>query len=136
MSKDYSRRSLSSDKYKTDSWIYDGLFNGCTYQSGWFDPCPIDYNSKTDLNSLELEWNYDKYFINPPYSNPLPWVKKAIETHNQTGATIVMLLKHDTSTKWYKLFHEFGAKILLVNGRLKHGTDKTCAFPSILAILF
>lgn len=55
----------------------------------------------------------------PPYSNPRPWVKKAIESttgyrqdeyHDQngwgyTGAAerVVMLVKNDPSTSWYQL---------------------------------
>jgi site-specific DNA-methyltransferase (adenine-specific) len=55
----------------------------------------------------------------PPYSNPLPWVQKAIESttgyrqdewrdHNGWGYTgaaerVVMLVKNDPSTTWYGL---------------------------------
>ena len=52
-----------------------------------------------------------------------------------SAGTIVMLLKHDTSTEWYRLLHEAGAKFLLVNGRLKHQTGRACAFPSVLAVM-
>jgi len=82
---------------------------------------------------LETSWGM-KTFVNPPYSNPLPWVEKAIEEH-EAGRTIVMLLKHDTSTRWYALLHEAGAKFLMVQGRLKHQTGRSAAFPSVLAVL-
>lgn len=117
-----------SDSYKTDSWILS-MFEH------WFDPCPFnpEFDNQKDIDGLEISWGL-KTFVNPPYSNPLPWVIKAIE-ENQVGRTVVMLLKHDSSTKWFSLLHQAGAKFLMVQGRLKHQTGKSCAFPSILAVL-
>jgi len=43
-----------------------------------------------------------------------------------------MLLKHDSSTEWYRLIHESGGYILMINKRLKHQTGKVAPFPSIL----
>jgi hypothetical protein len=76
----------------------------------------------------------DKTFVNPPYSDPLSWVKVAIE-ENKKGKFIVMLLKVDTSTKWFSLLQNHGAKFLWINGRLKYNTGKPAPFPSMLAIL-
>ena len=138
---------MSSDDYRTDQWILDLFPN-------FFDPCPYKGIHLKD-NGLHMSWNYADYdgvFVNPPYSNPKVWVEKAIlEQHKAnkfsncniypddyfqgSALTIVMLLKHDTSTEWYRLLHEAGAKFLLVNGRLKHQTAKACAFPSVLAVL-
>ena len=39
-------------------------------------------------------------FMNPPYSNPPPWIAKGVEEQKK-GKTIVMLLRVDTSTAWY-----------------------------------
>lgn len=130
MKKDFPRKSLSHDKYKTDQW----LWNLCVDDSTW-DPCPIDWNPDKHGCSLAMDWTANRIFINPPYSNPLPWVEKAIETHQSCGTFVALLLKHDTSTKWYKLLHEAGAHILMVSGRLKYGTSRGAAFPSILVVL-
>lgn len=136
-----------SDDYKTDQWILDLFPN-------FFDPCPYKGIHLKD-NGLEMSWNYADYdgvFVNPPYSNPKVWVEKAILEYHKaikytncdiypddffegSARTIVMLLKHDTSTEWYRLLHEAGAKFLLVNGRLKHQTGSSCAFPSVLAVI-
>lgn len=125
--KDNPRRALASDSYRTDKWIL-GIFED------WFDPCPYNPNwSENCVDGLKIDW-VDKTFVNPPYSNPKPWVQKAILTHNLFGGRIAMLLKHDSSTEWYRLIHESGAKILLVNGRLKHQTTNSCAFPSMIAV--
>jgi len=119
---------VSGDNYPTDFWIMN-LF------STWFDPCPL--NPNPIISGLDLPWgeNHERIFVNPPYSNPLPWVEKAISEIKHYPCTIVMLLKHDTSTKWYAKLHEAGARFLLVNGRLKHGTTKAAPFPSMLAVL-
>jgi hypothetical protein len=122
---DYPKRDLSSDNYKTDTWILR-LFDG------WFDPCP--FNPEWQVDGLKLNWP-DRTFINPPYSNPKPWVEKAIEVNRQEGYTIALLLKHDSSTEWFRLLHEAGARALLVNGRLKHQTRTGAAFPSVIFIL-
>lgn len=113
----------------------------------WFDPCPIYWDRETHPDGLKIDWaeaivniSQDEgfwicgAFVNPPYSNPLPWVKKAIAEYNK-GITIVLLLKHDSSTQWYRLLHEAGAYFLPITGRLKYGTRGPANFPSILAVL-
>jgi len=118
---------MPNDNYPTDNWI-KSMFDPIM----WFDPCPLDPNYFVD--GLDREWDYDRIYINPPYSNPLPWVRRAIEQARK-GSIVVLLLKHDSSTKWYRELHEAGARFLMVQGRLKHGTGKTAPFPSILAVL-
>lgn len=122
---------MSGDNYPTDSWILD-LFEG------WLDPCPLDPLFKED--GLECVWGLQVpfgkgVFVNPPYSDPLPWVEKAIQENKANNITIVMLLKHDSSTKWYRLLHEAGAHFLMFQGRLKHGTGRSAPFPSVLVVL-
>ena len=126
---DFPKRALSHDNYTTDSWLKWDLFEG------WFDPCPFNPDqAHTGVDGLAIDWE-DRTFVNPPYSNPLPWVKKAIQQNSYFGHTIALLLKHDSSTEWYRLLHEFGAHFLLVGERLKHGTTKGAAFPSVLVII-
>lgn len=115
---------MTNDNYATDEWILS-LFED------WFDPCPL--NEDPQIDGLEIEWK-KKTFVNPPYSKPLLWVKKAIE-ENKKGNTIALLLRVDTSTEWFKLLHENNAKILWINKRLKHRTGKPANFPSMLVIL-
>ena len=113
-----------SDNYATDKQIM-------TLFDDWFDPCPLDENPSID--GLKIEW-HNKTYVNPPYSKPLPWVLKAIE-ESKKGKTVVMLLRMDTSTKWFKELQESGAMFLWINGRLRFNTGKPANFPSMLAIL-
>lgn len=125
---------VPSDSWLTPQWIID-LVGEC------FDPCPFkpDFNAESDVDGLRIEWP-QRTFVNPPYSDVKVWVLKALREHKQ-GKTVIMLLKHDSSTKWYKMLHEAGAYILPIQGRLhfRNSLDSSCkmraSFPSILAVL-
>lgn len=117
-------KSKKSDCYSTPNYLRK-IF------SGYYDPCPIS-NGELRNNDGLGDWK-DKTFVNPPYSNPLPWVLKAIE-ENKKGKEIILLLKCDPSTNVYRILHENKAHILLFNERIKFN-GKTPNFPSMLAIL-
>lgn len=55
-------------------------------------------------------------WMNPPYSNPLPWVMKAAE-ESRKGLIVVGLLPDDRSTKWYQAGIEGHASLALVPNR-------------------
>lgn len=116
---------MSSDDYPTDTWIK-------TLFENWYDPCKLSNGELREFDGLG-SWK-DRTFVNPPYSNPLAWVRNAIKENNK-GKTIVLLLKVDTSTKWFSELQNNGAKFLWVNGRLNYKTGKPAPFPSMLAIL-
>lgn len=118
-----------SDSRATPKWLMNVFSN-------WFDPCPL--NLKPSVNGLELEWK-DKTYVNPPYSNPLPWVKKAIE-ENKKGKTIALLLRLDTTTEAFRLLRDAGVHMFYCGERLrfiKIGEEKNylSPFPSVLYIL-
>jgi len=112
-----------SDNYKTPKWLMD-LF------SNWYDPCPLNNNPQID--GLRVNW-INKTYVNPPYSNPLKWVEKAIEEHKK-GKTIALLLKLDCSTRWFRALVDNGAHIMFINERVKFN-DKAPPFPNALFIL-
>lgn len=112
------------DNYESPKWILD-LF------SEWFDPCPLNPTPK--INGLNIDWK-NKTFVNPPYSNPLPWIEKAI-LENKKGKTIVLLLKVDTSTKWFQKLVENNVRLFWINKRLKFNGKSPAPFPSMLAVL-
>jgi len=98
---------------------------------GWFDPCPLNSDYKTD--GLSIDWE-DKTYVNPPYSNPLGWVRKAIE-ESKKGKLIVMLLRVDTSTKWFAELVEAGAHFFWASQRIKFVGKGSPNFASMLVIL-
>lgn len=117
-------QTKKSDQFPSDEWILRTF-------DDWFDPCPL--NDSPTIDGLTIEWK-DKTYVNPPYSNPLPWVRKAI-AESRGGKRIVMLLKMDTSTKWFAELQQAGAEFVWLSKRLKYGTNCAAPFPSMLVFL-
>lgn len=112
---------MSKDNYPTPNWLLQ-IFEG------WFDPCPLNPNPKID--GLNIDWR-TKTYVNPPYSKPLEWVQKAIR-EMQKGNLIVMLLRADSSTKYFQLCQEYG-EVIYFGRRIKFN-GKTPYFASMLVI--
>ena len=111
-----------NDNWKTPSWLMVHFKNH-------FDPCPVNFKR----DGLKINWK-NPSFVNPPYSCPEKWVFKAIEEAKK-GKNIVMLLRVDPSTKWYRYLIEQDVYIAFFNRRLRY-SDKTPAnFPSMLVFL-
>lgn len=73
--------------------------------------CQLHFTEEND--SLSFDWaevietfhNHDKdknryVWLNCPYSNPMPWVKKSLEAQSK-GLGVVMLLNADHSVGWF-----------------------------------
>ncbi len=139
---------MANDLWETPQYIFDWLDEEFNFE---LDVAASQENTKCGLfwskefSALDRSWNLynvktgkhaeNKCFMNPPYSNPLPWVKKAYE-ESQKGCTVVCLLPADISTKW---FHEWvigKAEIRLVRGRISFDGNKKGApkFGSMIAI--
>ena len=112
-----------SDNYQTDSWLM-------TLFEDWHDPCPFRSVEEDGWTNGLIEPWPGKSFVNPPYSDPLPWVRKAI-VESRRGNPVVMLLKHDSSTRWYRELQEAGARILPIFGRLKFRTGPQASIPTV-----
>jgi hypothetical protein len=117
-----------NDECATPKWIKEGLF------AGWFDPCPLS-KGLVLRDGLRTEWLGNKIFINPPYSNVMPWVEKAV-LECKKGKTVVLLVKNDSSTKWYAKLHEAGAHFIAPFERLIFNDGKAAPFASVLAVLY
>lgn len=88
------------------------------------DPCATKSTAKApkyytiDDNGLKKKW-LGRVFVNPPFSNPLPWVRKAARQVEKGNAdVVVMLLPCSMATNW---FHEWVlpyAQIHYIKGRI------------------
>jgi len=116
-----------NDEYATPDWIKNVLFEG------WYDPCPLS-QGLVERDGLYSSWDSDKIFINPPYSKPMPWIERAI-AEAQKGKTVALLVKHDSSTRWWAKLHEAGAYFLPIMGRIKFHGNKPAPFPSVIALI-
>jgi hypothetical protein len=115
------KKIMHDDSYATPEWLMDVFSN-------WFDPCPL--NDLPTFDGLCVDWGI-KTYCNPPYSEPLKWVQKAIVEMNK-GKLIVMLLRADSSTKYFQLCQEYG-EVLYFGRRIKFN-GKTPYFASMLVI--
>lgn len=78
--------------------------------------CEKFYDEKTDC--LKRWWGKGKHvWLNPPYSSPDPFVKKAIE-QMEHGNQIDMLLPADPSTAWFAEARRNAAEVIWIEGDL------------------
>ena len=123
-----------TDMWKTPSWLYRMLVGSPHSLNSLMDRTLL---SKDGIDWLQpnVSWEQNS-FVNPPYSDPLPFVLKGIEQHKKNNITVVFLLKVDTTTKWYKALVEANAHFLYFAERLHYSDSKESPpFSSMLAIL-
>ena len=132
---------MANDLWRTPQYIFDWL--NSEFEFILDAACNSD-NSKCVFgcchdrgqDGLSMDWaSFGRIWLNPPYSNPYPWVKKAYE-ESLKGCIVVCLLPADISTKW---FHEWvigKAEIRFIQGRISFDGEKKSApkFGSMIAI--
>lgn len=129
---DFTKSRISrSDNWSTPQDLYDALNREFHFND---DPCPILHDtSDLFLAGLAREWGTST-FMNPPYSKPEPFCRKAYE-ESLKGKIVVGLLRGDTSTKW---FHRWvldkADEIRFVEGRLRFSNGKPAPFASIIVV--
>jgi len=112
------------DSWATNRIFYEGLNTRFNFDP--FDPCPMDCNLE-QFNGLTAEWEGDRIFVNPPYSqkDKESFIRRGF-LESQQGKLIVLLIPASTSTK---IFHEViqpHAKIEFVKGRIAfEGIDRS-----------
>ena len=122
---DFTKSRMSDDHWRTPDKIYELLDEEFHFDD---DPCPLHGD-----DGLKRRWG-EHVFMNPPYSNPTPWVKKAYEEMTK-GSVVVGLLRGDTSTRWFHDWVLGKAELRFIRGRLHFNDSKGAApFPSIIAI--
>ncbi len=136
-----------SDLWETPQWLFDELNREFNFD---LDLCTNGDNSKcgiavTDYFDWKIDTVFNTAFMNPPYSNPLPFIKKAYE--DSKLCKIVALIKADTSTRTWGVFWDYetnkpkpGCEVRFLPKRLKFERggipSKNCAnFPSAIIIM-
>lgn len=132
-----------SDKWETPQEVFDYLdaVHGPFNLDVCAEPCTAKCESyiSFEQNALVQGWETSgKAYCNPPYSNPMPWVQKAIEEKDK-GVTTCMLLPADVSTKWFRLMAQNslyyfwrGRISFLYKGKKTHPAK----FGSVVALFF
>lgn len=113
-----------NDDWNTPKWLMKFFKN-------YYDPCPNNYIQ----DAFNVEW-HDLTYVNPPYSrgNVIKWIRKALSEANK-GKNIIMLLRVDPSTEWYKLLIENNVHIAYFNERLHFDEKESSNFSSMLVFI-
>ncbi len=139
-----------SDQWETPQALFDELskeFNFYIDLCANADNCKLWRFADDYLNTQFTEVNKGvmSAFMNPPYSNPLPFITKAWEDSKM--CCIVALIKADTSTKTFGVFWDYeknkpkpGCEVRFLSKRLKFERNgvasKNCAnFPSVIVVM-
>jgi len=78
-----------------------------------------DHADPERRNALAINWAPFRCWLNPPYSDVTPWLKKAY-AESVEGALVVTLVRLDTSTDWWRDWAMKANKIIyLVGGRIQ-----------------
>ena len=106
------------------------------------DPCCNDINNPNvpalnyyteETNGLAHDW-HGKVFMNHPYSNSKEWVPyAALQYESGNAEELVLLIKLDVSTKWWKAVSKY--PWVAVNSRVRFSGGKS-ASPFQTAIIY
>jgi phage N-6-adenine-methyltransferase len=136
--KDPAPEWWTGDEWETPQAIVDALEK----EFGAFDldPCARDETAKAanyftkDDDGLAQPW-FGQVYVNPPYSDPGPWVAKALEEVGR--ATTYLLLPAATDTGWFHDLVLAKCNVRFWRGRIKflgwHG--KTVGSPTAGSLL-
>lgn len=135
---------FNKDTYRTPKYIINYIRIRYGYWNAWIDGCASPHNAVfdsyigksgfaedfLDFDALDIVGDFADhsvcFFVNPPYSNPLPFVKRAADLKKQ-GFLVVMLLPCDKSVEWFKVIEEKATEVIDItgyyddNGRWKNG---------------
>lgn len=148
---------MTSDDWETPQWLFDELNQEFDFRidlcsswdnakCGWRVEDYLDGDS-TIIGVTNAE-SYDgtkAAFMNPPYSNPLPFIQKAYT--DSKNVKIVCLIKCDPSTKTWAVFWDYenhtpkpGVEVRFLPKRLRFEYEgkpgkHAAAFPSAIIIM-
>jgi phage N-6-adenine-methyltransferase len=86
-------------------------------------------------DGLSEEWS-GICWMNPPYGRKIgKWLKKAYESSQAHGATVVCLIPARTDTAWWHDYVMKASEIRFVRGRLKFGgVTNSAPFPNAVVV--
>jgi len=109
------------DLWQTPDFVFEYYDNRFNFQ---FDVaasqenslCENFYNEQHNALSDRCSWDGPNW-CNPPYSDIMPWVEKAVSEMGK-GRLTVMLIPADTSVKWFNKAFDNCSECHFISGRL------------------
>lgn len=129
------------DNIETPPWLFGRL--NARFRFSW-DAAASEENSYCGpiLDCLDVDWYLPAaggaIFLNPPYSNPTPFLAKAANAARFYHIPTVALLKGDPSTRWWNDWVAPFAHLIWIPRRIRFyykglPTVDVSNFPSVLA---
>lgn len=125
---------FDKNAYRTPRYLVNWIAR--RFGGVWVDGCANEHNAVFDVfigqgsgytdfldfDPLDMVMEYADasiaFFVNPPYSNPEPFVERAAALRQQ-GYLVVMLLPADKSTRWYQVIHDNATEVIdIIGGRI------------------
>lgn len=118
---------FNKDMYQTPDFIFNYMnrkyrfdWDGCASSQDTL--CKQFISEVMDITMPKTQALIERgasVWMNPPYSNPMPFVEAAISLMIERNCTVVMLLPADKSTKWFTHGLKYATEIIdIVNGRV------------------
>ncbi len=140
------KRGDSRQDYETPNELLDAVRDRLSITQFSADLAASEDNAKANLyfteeqDSLKQSWHsvslssFDKWcWLNPPFANIEPWVKKAAE-ESFLGAHIATLVPASVGANWWREWVEAYAYVSFLNGRVTFD-GCTTPYPKDCAIL-
>lgn len=127
------------DEIETPPWLFHYLNRIFRFD---VDICATPDNTRLGRwydDALAQPWGHRVGWMNPPYSNPGPFVSRAA-AERDNGLTTVALLKGDASTVWWnRHVRDAGATLIWWPRRIRfyykgRPTMDAANFPSVIAL--
>ena len=115
--------SFDKDTYPTPSSMFNPVNDEFNFT---VDGAALPHNAKCEryvtpeMDFLTYPLENERIFVNPPFSDPLSFIKRAVELFENHNCLVVMLLPVDISTAWFSLVTQKATEIrFIVGGRIK-----------------
>jgi phage N-6-adenine-methyltransferase len=133
-----AKTGTGKDNWETPDYVFNWVVE--RYGMPVLDVCASHENTKCmeyyteEQDGLQKPWVGDVW-CNPPYSDLLLWVKKAIFETEMTEKckNVTMLIPARTDTKAFGLIWQHAVEVIFITGRLRFvGSKSSAPFPSML----
>lgn len=109
-------------KWQTPKWLFDwarkrfGEFGIDVAAEKVNALCACYLDEETDALRDGVDWGAENglAWCNPPYAEPMPFVRKAIEQAKKRGVSTVFLVNCDPSTAWFKLALDHASDLVII----------------------